>query len=513
MAKGGNANRQRMINLMYIVFIAMMALNVSSEVIDGFTKVDHALQQTITTSEAQNEELLMTMQSAYKQNPNKVDSWYAKAQGLSILADSLVAYMQTLKVSIVQRADGATADLTDIKRKDYIGAADEVLLGPIDRKGRYLRELLEQYRAEIIKIHPDSMMAHQLNGPLKTQSLLADLSWEEATFASMPTIAAVALLSKLQMDIRYAEGQTLSALIKSIDQGDLRVNQLTAQVIPDSRIVIKGMPYRAQIVMSAIDTTQAPLIEVNGRKIETGNIFTTTSSVAGTYPIKGFIEAKLPGGAVRREGFETSYTVVEPMATVAPTMMNVLYAGIDNPLNIAAPGVPSADLAATISSGTIERLGTGWVVRVPRADRDVTITVFARVNGTSSVMMGRTNLRVRALPDPTPYIPLFDDAGHTIRFKGGKISKQSLLKAGGIKAAIDDSILDVPYNVMRFQLVSFDSMGNAIPEVSLGASFSDRQIQQIRNASRGKRIYVTEVMAKGPDGIERRIPSIELIIN
>lgn len=260
MAKSGNANRQRMINLMYIVFIAMMALNVSSEVIDGFTKVDQALRQTITTSEEQNGRLLATMHGAYEQNPHKVEQWHIKAQSLSTLTDSLVTYVESLKMAIAERTDGIGADLSAIKRKDYIGASDEVLLSPIDRRGKQLKELLNHYRGEVVSIHPDSNVAHLLNEPLRTLSPSPNMSWEEATFSGMPTIAAVTLLSKLQMDLRYAQGQTLSALIKRIDQGDVRVNQLTAQVIPDSRIVLKGMPYRAQIVLSAIDTTQAPLI-------------------------------------------------------------------------------------------------------------------------------------------------------------------------------------------------------------------------------------------------------------
>lgn len=513
MAKSGNANRQRMINLMYIVFIAMMALNVSSEVIDGFTKVDQALRQTITTSEEQNGRLLATMHGAYEQNPHKVEQWHIKAQSLSTLTDSLVTYVESLKMAIAERTDGIGADLSAIKRKDYIGASDEVLLSPIDRRGKQLKELLNYYRGEVVSIHPDSNVAHLLNEPLRTLSPSPNMSWEEATFSGMPTIAAVTLLSKLQMDLRYAQGQTLSALIKRIDQGDVRVNQLTAQVIPDSRIVLKGMPYRAQVVLSAIDTTQAPLIEVNGRRMEGGNIFSVATTSIGNFPVKGFIETKRPDGATERQSFETSYTVIEPMATIAPLMMNVLYAGIDNPLNIAVPGVANSELTATISSGSIERRGAGWIARVPRADQDVTITVSAKIDGQVAMTMGRTNLRVRALPDPTPYIQLYSDAGQVSRFKGGRISKQALLKAGGIKAAIDDSMLDVPYSVVRFQLVSFDSMGNAIPEVSSGAIFSERQIQQIRNASRGKRMYVTEVIAKGPDGSERRIPSIELIVN
>ena len=99
------------------------------------------------------------------------------------------------------------------------------------------------------------------------------------------------------------------------------------------------------------------------------------------------------------------------------------------------------------------------------------------------------------------------------KFKGGMIAKRSLVEADGILAAIDDDLLNVKYEVIRFELTFFDSMGNAIPEVAQGTNFSQRQKSYIRNLSKGKRFYITRVVAKGPDGIERTIPTIEVIVN
>lgn len=514
-ANGGNANRQKMINLMYIVFIAMMALNVSSEVIDGFAKVERGLRETISSTETQNEQLASTMARAYALNPSKAEVWHERAERLRLATDSLVGYIQSLKVDIAQRTDGKDADVNNIRRKDYIGASAEVMLSPLDRKGRVLRERIDAYRGLAEGLHPNPSVATALMRPLSTDVPAGFATWEEAYFDNMPSAAATTLLTKLQGDLRYAEGQILSDLIKGIDQGDLRVNSLMAQVIPESRMVMRGTPYRANIVLSSVDTTQTPRIVVGGNELpeSAGGVYTASTGSAGVFPLQGFIEMRTPSGAVERRDFETSYTVIEPMATVAPVLMNVLYAGIDNQINIAVPGVPMQDVSATASSGSLVRQGNLWVARPTQPGTDVTITVSARGAGGTTAVVGRSVLRVRALPDPSPYIQIKDEAGNAKRFKGGRISKQDLLAAGGIRAAIDDTFLDVAYTVLRFQLVSFDSMGNALPEVSQSASFSERQIQQIRNASRGKRIYVTEVIARGPDGIERRIPSIELILN
>lgn len=514
-SNNGNANRQKMINLMYIVFIAMMALNVSSEVIDGFAKVEDSIKETISTTETHNEQLAASMDHAYKLNPNKAETWHARATEIQQTTDSLVSFIQSLKVAIAQRTDGADADVNNIKRRDYIGASAEVMLSPIDRRGRALRQRLDAYRELAIRTHPDTAVARALMRPLDTAVPKGYATWEEAYFDNMPSAAATTLLTKLQADLRYSEGQILTALIKGIDQGDLRVNQLTAQVIPESRIVMRGGSYRANIVLSSIDTTQTPRIVIGTTELpaEAGGVYTANATQAGVIPLKGFIEMRTPSGSVERRDFETSYTVIEPMATVAPVLMNVLYAGIDNVINIAVPGIPMQEVSATASSGTLTRQGNHWIARPSKPGTDVTITVSARQSNGATAVVGRSTLRVRALPDPTPYVQIKDAEGNAKRFKGGRISKQELLAAGGIRAAIDDSFLDVAYTVVRFQLVSFDSMGNALPEVSQSASFSERQIQQIRNAGRGKRIYVTEVIARGPDGIERRIPSIELILN
>lgn len=514
-ANTGNPNRQRMINLMYIVFIAMMALNVSSEVIDGFTKVEDGVKNSMAATEEQNRLLSQVMSQAYALNPSKAELWYRRADSLKAATDSLVDYIQYLKVEIAKRTDGEDANIDDIKRKEYVGASSEVMLNPLDRKGKLLRQRIDAYRHLGISLHPEKEVAEELLSVLSTQTPDIGATWEESLFENMPSVAAITLLTKLQADLRYAEGQILSALIKRIDSGDIRVNKLEAHVIPESRIVMRGVPYKANIVLSSVDSTQTPRVVVNGQELpmNAGGLFTTQTNTSGVFPVKGYVEAKLPDGEVTRKEFDSSYTVVEPMATVAPVLMNVLYAGVDNPINIAVPGVSMQEVSATISNGTITRRGNLWIARPTQTSGELAITVSARTPSGNSIAVGRSTLRVRSLPDPSPYIQTTDEQGSSKRFKGGRISKQTLLSSGGIKAAIDDTLLDVAYTVLRFQIVSFDSMGNAIPEVSSGASFSERQIQQIRNATRGKRLYITEVVAKGPDGIERRIPSLEIILN
>ena len=509
----GNRNRQKMINLMYLVFIAMVALNVSSEVLSGFVLVERSLTHTIEGSQQSNDNIMKGLSTAYAKNPSKAEPWYRKGLALTAYADSLYNEIDQLRLLIAQEADGKDANPNDVARKDDMNAPTTVMLNPLTRRGAKLRESIDAFRTYTTQmVRSDSRREH-ISEMLSTESA-GGLSWEQQIFENIPTIASLTMLTKLQSDIRSVEGDVLSDLVQNIDSGDLRVNKIAAQVIPRSQLVMQGSQYEASIVLSSYDSTRVPKIVVNGTTLpeSAGGIYRVTASKAGTFPISGYIETELPDGTAVKQPFQSEYYVTEPFATVAPTMMNVLYAGINNPISIAVPGVPSQNVTATMTNGTLTRQGNGWVAKPAKIGTPAVITVMAKQADGRSTKMAETSLRVRALPDPLPYIQYTDANGATKRFKGGRIAKRDLLTANGIGAAIDDDLLDVPYQVVRFQLLFFDSVGGVIPEVSNGSTFSTRQRDKIRNMAKGKRFFVSEVTARGPDGIERQIPAIEVIV-
>ena len=153
-------------------------------------------------------------------------------------------------------------------------------------------------------------------------------------------VAAITLLSKLQNDILYAEGEALSSLLSQVDAGDLRVNELNAYVMPQSRLVMRGGKYSANIVLAAVDTTQRPEIFIKGVKLDNDKgLYEVNTGSTGNFDYTGWLQVTHGDGTVTRHDFASSYTVIEPTATVSATMMNVLYAGIDNPVSISVPGV------------------------------------------------------------------------------------------------------------------------------------------------------------------------------
>ncbi len=509
----GNRNRQKMINLMYLVFIAMVALNVSSEVLSGFVLVERSLTHTIEGAQQSNDNIMKGLSTAYAKNPSKAEPWYRKGLALTAYADSLYNEIDQLRLLIAQEADGKDANPNDVARKDDMNAPTTVMLNPLTRRGAKLRESIEAFRTYTTQmVRSDSRREH-ISEMLSTEGA-GGLSWEQQIFENIPTIASLTMLTKLQSDIRSVEGDVLSDLVQNIDSGDLRVNKIAAQVIPRSQLVMQGSQYEARIVLSSYDSTRIPKIVVNGTTLPESaeGIYRVTATKAGTFPISGYIETELPDGTAVKQPFQSEYYVTEPFATVAPTLMNVLYAGINNPISIAVPGVPSQNVTATMTNGTLTRNGNSWIAKPAKIGTPAVITVMAKQADGRTTKMAETSLRVRALPDPLPYIQYTDANGATKRFKGGRIAKRDLLTANGIGAAIDDDLLDVPYQVVRFQLLFFDSVGGVIPEVSNGPTFSTRQRDKIRNMAKGKRFFVSEVIARGPDGIERQIPAIEVIV-
>ena len=503
---------------MYIVLTAMLALNVSSDVLNGFSQVHDGLSRTNRTMTAKNEIQFEYLKDLYEQNPAKAGPWYAKGQELRAISADLYSTIDSLKTAIAKQADGVNGDFNRLINQDDLEAASVVMLNPNTNAGRHLREKIDRYRNYVAALIPDSLKRQSVLEMLSTsvvnpKGVIGEVSWEEVNFDNMPAIASVTMLTKIQNDIRQAESEALTNLINNVDIGDIRVNELSAYVIPHSTMVMRGGRYSADIVLAAIDTTQRPTVYIGGNKLN-GSLYEFTAGATGTHQYSGYIEVPRPDGTMERHPFSSSYTVMEPMATISPTMMNVLYAGIDNPISISVPGVPMTAIQASMTNGTLTRSGDSWIARPGKVGSEAEISVTATVDGRSQTV-GSMKFRVRKLPDPTPFIAIRNEDGTSVHYKGTpkRISKAQLMRASGLGAAIDDDILNVSYQVLSFSMIFFDSMGNAMPENSNGAAFSQRQLDKIKQLKPGKSFFISNVKASGPDGITRDISPMEVGIS
>ena len=510
--------RQKMINLMYIVLTAMLALNVSSDVLDAFTQVEEGINRTNKYIEQRNFAIFNAIKGFAEEDPEKGTELYEKALEVRKASSELYQYIDSIKYLIVLQADGEDADITNIQGRDDLEAAATVMLSPTNNRGEHLRKRVEKYRYFLTEIITDSTKQENISQVLSTDPVIrggVKQPWEMSKFDNQPVVAAITMLAKLQNDIKYAEGEALSFILLGTNTAAdiltsnsvFNVNEVTAFVVPESRIVMKGGKYSAQIVAATIDPTLNPLVYVGGRQLKDG-LYEFTCNSIGTFDYSGYINVPRTDGTTARLEFKSSYTVIEPAATVSATMMNVLYAGIDNPISISVPGMPMSQVEASMTNGSLTRNGDTWIAKPTTVGTEAVITVTAVVDGNKQVV-NTSAFRVRKLPDPTPYIAF----GHD-KYLGGKpLAKGSLLQAPGIGAAIDDGLLDIKFTVLSFETVFFDQMGNAMPELSNGSNFSERQKAQMKSLSRGKRFYISRIKAKGPDGITRDLSPIEVIVN
>ena len=495
-----NSPRQKMINLMYLVFIAMMVLNVSSEVLDGFELVENSLHTSTANSSRRNQEVLSNLDRAYQENEAKVREWYEKGVKVKGMSDDLYTYIDELKLRIVQEADGKKADIDNIIQKENLEAASRVMLAPIVGEGKKLRERIESYRTDMSEMVGDpgkkAMFESQLNTEAPKKAGIIPLSWESALFENMPVAAAITLLTKIQSDIRFVEGETLATLINNVDVGDYRVNMIQALVVPKSQIVTSGMPFEAQIVLAAVDSTKQPEYYL-GEALLANNTITVGTSGTGDRTLTGKVVAE-----GESYPFEVKYSVTESSATIAPTRMKFLYEAITNDLEIAMPGVPSGAVTASLKgSGTINhKEGIIWTVSGVDMASSPTVTVVLSANVGGRTVTESKEFTVRPLPNATARIFYQDADGRSQKFTYGRIAKRNILSAAGIDVAIDDGVLDEPHTVTGFTLIRFDNRGMTSAETSNSARFTQQQLDIIRNMPPNTRFLISDIKTLDPGG-------------
>jgi gliding motility-associated protein GldM len=494
----------------------MLALYVSNEVLNGFSIVEESLNRTTSNSAKENQAIYEDFETQLKANPQKTKQWYDKAQQVRQMSDSLYNFAAELKQAIVYEADGKDGDVTNIKNKEDLEAASQVMLSPNHGQGQNLFNAINSFRENMLKLVTDQKQRAIIASNLTTEVPRNGLgkNWQEYMFESMPAAAAVTLLSKLQSDVRYAEGEVLHTLVQNIDVRDIRVNALEAFVIPNSQTIVRGDKFSAHIVMAAVDTTQVPDIYIGNQKVDLkDNLYERICGATGDFTLAGYLETVNGNGEKVRRDFSQKYTVVDPSATVSADLMNMLYAGYNNPISVSVPGVPLSKVQATMTNGTLQAVGPGkYIARPAKIGENATITVVSTNTGRAQ-QMGQFTFRVRRLPDPTPYITINDEHGNPTRFKGGGLVKGQLVGANTLGAAIDDGILDIAFRVQSFETVFFDNMGNAVPIVSEGASFSGRQKDTFRKLTRNRRFYISRVTVVGPDGLTRTLQNpMEVIV-
>jgi len=508
MAHGKETPRQKMIGMMYLVLTALLALNVSKSVLDAFVLVDKGLGKTIENFTAKNDITYAAFDAKDAENHAKVGKWKAKADSVKAEANTLIDHIQALKLEIVMKADGPEGNLEHIQSKDDTNIPGEIMV--VNGKGDELKNKIDALR-DFLKtyVKPESTgLLESIDNNLDTSDPPENEggekeSWVQYNFEHLPLIAVITLMSKMQADIRNAEADMLAYLYKEIDIGSFKFNKLEAIVLPESNYVLVGNPYKAKVFIAASDTTVAPEIIVGGRHLPVkdgkGEYSGSTSS-PGIKTWGGLIKMIHPATKdTLTYKFKSEYQVAEASLVVSPTKMNVFYVGVPNPVDISVPGVAGDKINASLSgAGNIrKKSGNSYTVRVKKPNKDVYVSVSANVGGNLR-NMGRKKFRVKAIPDPIAMVG---------KNKGGTYKKSLLLAQSGVKAELEDFLFDLKFKVTRFT-VSAVVRGFTEEKHAKSASFTQAQKGLIRMLKPGQKVYIENIYARGPDGKDKKLPTI-----
>lgn len=549
MAHGKETPRQKMIGMMYLVLTALLALNVSTSVLDAFKIIDEGLSKTHHTLQAKIYEVYANFNTQDQINPTKVGPWKVKAFSVKDMADSLVNKIQDLKYLVVKEAEtnNKEAYADGIVNRDKMKAVTDydtpnrILIGAelnSNSKSRQLKNQIEAYRAFLLDEIPleNTKLRESIESSLDTEDEKdskkspKENSWEYHKFGHSPLMAFLAIMSNLQINVRNAEAEVVNYLYTRIDEGSVKFNKLEATVIPNSNYVIRGNKYISEVFIAAFDTTNPPVVYVteNSRpydeiKDASGRVIDykirpdltyrqlpvhqgkAVYEVQGTSPgfreWGGIIEVQGSGEEKIRRPFKQTYQVAESNVVVSPTKMNVFYYGVDNPVDISVAGVPADKIDAINTNGSIAKKGGSWIV-MPRRTGFSTIRVFADIDGQRREV-GFKEFRVKTVPDPVAMV------GSS---KGGGIEKNILLAQTGVQAEMENFDFDLKFNVTEFTVLAV-IQGFVSDAKSNNNRFTDKQKDIIRTLSRGSNLYIQDIKAVGPDGTVRPLGTIYFKIN
>lgn len=507
---GGNTPRQKMINMMYLVLTAMLALNVSAEVLDAFAKIEGGFGQTIAITNDKNENTLKLFEEAVSTLGNKAIEWRDKADSTRQKTKEINEYIHNIKLEIIKEADGKDSEGISGNRilPDSIGAMDNkdavnrILLGA-NRNGKAYELLpkLEEFRNYLthnigednpaIKNNVDGL----LNFSYPKKGLTDTRDWQTFTFDNTPLISAVAMLSKIQVDILNSESTVLDFLKNQIGKEDIKISNIEAAVNNPNGVIMKGSSGEAEVFLVAYDESIQATANIGGRSIPMRNgrvSIPFSGSTIGPNTVSGYLTYLDGAGETQRRDFRFEYTVVEPSMAVSPTKMNVFYLGVDNPVDISVSGVPQNAVKTSISNGTLTPVGgSGQFIVKPAQVGKSTITVTATVNGETK-NMGTKEFRVKRVPNPVPSVHGID---------GKTIPKGRLANLQGMSAKMpDDFDFDLKFNVTSFT-VSIEEGGYIQDAAATSANFTAQQRALMQKAKINSRIYFMDIKVQGPDGV------------
>ncbi|WP_109434105.1 MULTISPECIES: gliding motility protein GldM [Aquimarina] len=494
MAGGKLSPRQKMINLMYLVFIAMMALNMSKEVLSAFGLMNEKLTASNTIATERNTAFMAGLADKVSEQPEKYTPLKEKADQISVLSNEFNAYVEQIKSEIIETAD----DPTDYETMDKPDALNSKFFegGKTTAAATEFLEKIKTYRDGVVTAlstvkEVDGQVADDVKTTFSTDDVKdrsgVTKNWLNYNFEGFPLVASLTKLTQMQADVKTTESKVLSALLAGQQASELSFSNYEAIVVADKTAFFSGEKFKGRIVLGRFDATLKPTkVMVNGKEqteVQNGQIMLDfPAGNVGERDIEGVLEFK-EGDSIIPIPIKSSYTVIPRpnSAVISADKMNVVYRGVNNPMTISIPGVPNVNASAP---GLRKAGGAGkYMMNVTTVkSREVSIKVSGKLaNGTT--VSDSKKFRIKDIPRPVG----------TVRGEDGSIKMaRNALEISSIGAILPDFDFDIKLKVTGFK---FKVEGQ--PTVSVRSGRLDSKAKSaLRKAKRGSSVQIIDIKAQ-----------------
>ncbi|MDP3557883.1 MAG: gliding motility protein GldM [Bacteroidota bacterium] len=554
MSNAKETPRQKMIGMMYLVLTCLLALNVSKEVLQGFVTINESIETTNLNFSSNTKKMMDAFQLAIKNGKNEAKPYYLKAKEVTELSQKTFDYITILKQNVQQYTENVkgsdTMKLARIERLDDYDRPTYLLIGTDETKpteakhsAKELRHTIEGLTTSLNKMIDEIKDKEGLMLPAEDYLVLKDkiklftphdnykdkegkaISWELKNFYNMPLAGVITNLSKMQTDIRNIESEMVNSFAAAAGKLAIKFDVLQARIVPVSNYIQSGSAYTADVFLTASSTTfndenmQFILGDVDtatGKMSDaaivlpidngTGKINIPTS-IAGHKDIKGWIKFKGGDGLYKYFKYENDFVVANAAVAVSPDKMNVLYAGVENPLTVSAAGVAPTDLVVTISgcNATIANNGNGKYTTKVSGTGTCVVTVMQRTAGGLKRQGSPQYFRVKRFPNP----PLKVSGKSTYGNLDMKLAEAKNINAIGVDNAGFDFI--APFKMNEFVMNIVNSSGVSQDYKCIGSQLSPTAKEALLKLKVGNKIYFENIRVQAPDG-ERDFPLIKIVV-
>ncbi|MCF7559041.1 gliding motility protein GldM [Sabulilitoribacter multivorans] len=500
MAAGNLSPRQKMINLMYLIFIAMLALNMSKEVLSAFGLMNERLVESNEAAEERNNSFVASLNLKAEEQPEKYEPLKADAESLHTLASNFDAYLSELKGKMTATVDDPT-DYEIMDKGDYL---DENFFkgDKLKPEGQEFLNQINTFRDGVVSLLQGKKgmenIIQDVKDKFNTDPVKRDIGtqdWLDYHYKGFPLVASLTKMTQLQADVKTTESEVLSNMLQGTLSSEVSMTNYTTLMETTKSAYFNGEKFDGQIVLGRTDASTKPNrveLTLDGRKLTENKDFTieggkvklnvNTGSV-GEHKLEGKLIFSQDGEEVEVPVNSSFATVAKPnAATISADKMNVVYRGVKNPMTISFAGIPDNQVRAS-APGLSKVAGVGKYVMDATTikGREVTINVTGTLDGKS--IPDNATFRIKDLPKPTG----------TVRGEDGAIKMQrNALEISTIGAKFDDFDFELPLRVTGFK---FKVAGQPTINVN-GNKLDSRAKQALSKAKRGGDVQIFDIEAK-----------------